>query len=220
MNEKETGSVLAEVRRIGIVPVVQLDDSDDAIPLADALKSGRLPMAEVTFRTDAAEESIARISAQCSDFTVGAGTVVNVGQAKRAIDAGAAFVVCPGLNKQVIEYCLGRDIPVIPGVVTPTEIMSALELGVRVVKYFPANLFGGISGINSLASVFRDVDFMPTGGVNIANLGEFLAHQRVAACGGTWMVKPELIAAGDFERVSVLSEEAVAVAAAQREKEF
>ncbi len=194
-----------------IVPVVKLDRVEDACPLAEALCEGGLPVAEITFRTDAAEESIRRIRAAFPEMLVGAGTIINTEQAKRATDAGAAFLVSPGISEEILEFAEAGDLPVFPGVCTPSEIMLALRHGLRVVKFFPAEAYGGIRTMKALSGPFPGILFMPTGGISPGNLVEYLSYERVAAVGGSWMVKASLIKDGFFDEISRLTAEAVAM---------
>ena len=185
------------IRKTGIVPVVVLDDANDAVPLAEALIRGGLPCAEVTFRTAAAEESIRRITEKYPDMLVGAGTVLTTEQVDRAVAAGAKFIVAPGLNPVTVKYCLEKGVPVFPGVLTPSEIEQALSLGLKVVKFFPAEPSGGLKMIQAIAAAYVGLLFMPTGGINAKNVGDYLADEKhILACGGSWMVKKDLIAAG------------------------
>ncbi|MCL2852927.1 MAG: bifunctional 4-hydroxy-2-oxoglutarate aldolase/2-dehydro-3-deoxy-phosphogluconate aldolase [Defluviitaleaceae bacterium] len=201
--------VFEKLKNIGIVPVVKLDSPRDAVPLAKALIDGGIPCAEVTFRTDAAEESIRAIARDMPEMLVGAGTVTTLDQLDRAVKAGASFIVSPGLNPKIVQACIDRNIPVCPGCVTPSEIEQALELGLKTVKFFPAEPMGGLAAIKALSGPYTDLKFMPTGGINAKNIGEYLAFPKVVACGGSWMVDPKLIAAGDFESVKRISREAV-----------
>jgi len=196
-----------------IVPVVKLDRTEDAKPLAEALIRGGLPVAEVTFRTDAAEGSIRIMRREFPDMLVGAGTVINTEQAKRAVDAGAAFLVSPGTNEKVLQFAIDQDIPVFPGACTPSEIITALEYGLEVVKFFPAKQYGGLDTMKALAGPFPAIRFMPTGGIDLNNMKEFLAFKKIIAIGGSWMVKDTLINAGDFEGIAKLTKEAVELAA-------
>ena len=200
--------VLKKIGEIGIIPVVVLDDANDAEPLAKALIDGGLPCAEVTFRTAAAEEAIRKMSAAYPDLFVGAGTVLTVEQANRAVDAGAKFIVSPGLNPEVVKYCVQRGIPVCPGTCTPSDIEQALALGLDVVKFFPAEPAGGLGFIKAIAAPYTGVKFMPTGGISAKNVREYLAYDRILACGGSWMVKKDLVQAGDFEKITELVREA------------
>lgn len=201
--------VLLAVR---IVPVVVLADATDAGPLAAALVAGGLPVAEVTFRTDAASDAIRAMSAQ-PGMIVGAGTVVRPELVDQAADAGASFVVSPGLSTAVVERARERGLLVIPGAVTPTEIMAALDLGLTTLKFFPANTYGGASALKSLGAPFRSVRFIPTGGVSAANLSDYLCLPNVVAVGGSWMVDPRLVSDGNFAAIQALATDAVAVAA-------
>lgn len=200
--------VLKKIGEIGIIPVVVLDDAKDAEPLAKALIDGGLPCAEVTFRTAAAEEAIRKMSTAYPDLFVGAGTVLTVEQANRAVDAGAKFIVSPGLNPEVVKYCVQRGIPVCPGTCTPSDIEQALALGLDVVKFFPAEPAGGLGFIKAIAAPYTGVKFMPTGGISAKNVREYLAYDRILACGGSWMVKNDLVKAGDFEKITELVREA------------
>ena len=200
------------IRKTGIVPVVVLDDAKDAEPLAEALIRGGLPCAEVTFRTAAAEESIRRMTAKFPEMLVGAGTVLTTEQVDRAIAAGAKFIVAPGLNPVTVKYCLEKGIPVFPGVLTPSEIEQALSLGLQVVKFFPAEPSGGLKMIQAIAAAYVGLKFMPTGGINAKNVGEYLADEKhILACGGSWMVKKDLIAAGEFGKIEEMAREAAAL---------
>lgn len=203
--------IMDEIITYGIIPVVVLEDSGDALPLADALCEGGLPCAEITFRTDAAEESIRVMTKKHPDMLVGAGTVLTTEQVDRAIDAGAQFIVSPGINPKVVEYCMERNILVIPGVATPSEIEKALELGITDVKFFPAEALGGISMIKALAAPYVGVRFMPTGGINKSNVRDYLAYDRISACGGSWMVKGDLIKAGEFDKIIDMVRETVGI---------
>ncbi len=194
-----------------LVPVVVLDDAADADGLARALVAGGLPVAEVTFRTPAAEESIKIIAAR-GDVIVGAGTVLTVDQVDRAVAAGASYVVSPGLSRAVIERCGEHGVAVLPGAVTATEVQAALELGVSTLKFFPAGTSGGAKAIAALAAPFGGVSFVPTGGIGRANLHEYLALPCVHAVGGSWMVPRDLVSTGRFEKVAALVAEAVALA--------
>jgi len=194
------GNTINQFRQIGIIPVVVLDDAKDAKPLGEALVKGGLPAAEVTFRTDAAEESI-RIMSKVEGLLVGAGTVLTIEQAKRAVDAGAKFIVSPGLNPDVVKWCIDENVPVTPGVQTPTEIEKALGLGLTTVKFFPAEPAGGLKMIKAVAAPYTMMSFMPTGGINADNIREYLSYDRIVACGGTWMIKKELIKEGKFDEI-------------------
>jgi 2-dehydro-3-deoxyphosphogluconate aldolase/(4S)-4-hydroxy-2-oxoglutarate aldolase len=204
--------VLEEIRRLRIVPVVAIHDSRAAGPLADALLAGGLPCAEVTFRTDAAERSI-RVLAERGGVLVGAGTVLKIEQVKIAVEAGAKFIVSPGLNPNVVRYCLDQGIPVTPGVCTPSELSLALDFGLEVVKFFPAEAFGGLKTLKAISEPYSRMRFIPTGGIGPANLVEYLLFPRVLACGGSWMVKSDLISSGNFQEITRLTRQAVELAA-------
>lgn len=201
--------ILQRIQKIGIVPVVVLDDAKDAAPLAKALCEGGLACAEVTFRTAAAEESIRIISTEFPDMLVGAGTVLTTEQVDRAVSAGAKFIVSPGLDPKVVTYCIERNIPVTPGTCTPSDLAIAASLGLDVVKFFPAEQAGGLAMIKAMAAAYTQMMFMPTGGINAKNLNSYLAYDRILACGGSWMVKKDLIAAGEFDKIRELTKEAV-----------
>lgn len=200
-----------KLEKFGVIPVIALDDPDDALPLAAALIDGGLPCAEVTFRTAAAEESIRRIAAAYPDMLVGAGTVLTTQQVDRAVAAGAKFIVSPGLNPNVVRHCLKKGVPAAPGCCTPSEIEQAMELGLGVVKFFPAEAMGGLKTIKALAAPYTGLRFMPTGGINASNLRSYLDHPRVLACGGSWMVSKELIRAHDFAQITELVRQAAAI---------
>lgn len=201
--------VLEKIQKIGIVPVVVLDDAKDAKPLAKALCEGGLPCAEVTFRTAAAEESIRIMAEEFPEMLIGAGTVLTTEQVDRAVNAGAKFIVSPGLNPEVVKYCVSKKIPITPGTSNPSDIETALSFGLEVVKFFPAEAAGGLNMIKSLAAPYTNVKFMPTGGINANNINSYLAFDKIIACGGSWMVKGDLIKAGDFDKIRELTKEAV-----------
>jgi len=193
----------------GVVPVVVLQEAADAPDVARALADGGIPCAEVTFRTTAAVKAIESIARLLPHVDVGAGTVLTVEQARAALGAGASFIVAPGFNRKVVEFCLAQDIPVLPGVATPSDIESALEYGLDVVKFFPAEAQGGIDYLKAISGPYHHVRFVPTGGVQPANLLNYLRFPKVLACGGSWMVAPDLIEAGRFDVIRHLTEEAV-----------
>lgn len=204
--------MLEQIKEIGIVPVVVLNDAKDAEPLAEALVAGGLNCAEVTFRTDAAEESIKRIVAKYPDMLVGAGTVLTKEQADRAIAAGAKFIVAPGLNPEIVKYVQSKGVPMLPGVVTPSEIEQAMSLGLKTVKFFPAEPSGGLKMIQAMAAAYVGMTFMPTGGINASNVRDYLADTKhILACGGSWMVKGDLIKAGEFDKIREMTAEAAAI---------
>lgn len=201
--------VLERIRNLGIIPVVKLDDAKDAVPLAKALCEGGLPVAEVTFRTDAAEESIRRMTESFPDMFVGAGTVLTTEQVDRAIAAGAQFIVSPGFNPVVVQYCIEKGIVITPGISSPSEIEQALMLGLEVVKFFPAEASGGLAKIKAMAAPYTAMKFMPTGGINEKNLLAYLDFPKILACGGSWMVSDKLINAGEFDKIREMTEAAV-----------
>ena len=200
----------------GVVPVVVLEDAEDALPLAQALTEGGLPCAEVTFRTEAAEESIRRMREKYPDMLVGAGTVLTTEQVDRAVKAGAKFIVSPGFDPEIVDYCLGREIPVFPGCTTPSELAQAVKRGMKVVKFFPAEQAGGVAMIKAMAAPYNTVKFMPTGGISAKNLKEYLEYDKILCCGGSWMVKGDMIRNGEFGKIKELTEEAVKLAASIR----
>lgn len=201
--------ILEKIQSIGIVPVVVLEDAKDAAPLAQALCNGGLPCAEVTYRTEAAEESIRIMAKEFPQMLVGAGTVLTTEQVDTAVAAGARFIVSPGLNPKVVRHCIEKEIPVMPGTANPSDVEQALELGLEVVKFFPAEAAGGLNMIKSMAAPYSKVRFMPTGGISVKNLNEYLAFPKILACGGSWMVKGDLIKAGAFDKIEELTRAAV-----------
>ena len=201
-------AVLEKIEKIGIVPVVVLNDAKDAEPLAKALCNGGLPCAEVTFRTEAAEESIRIMTEKFPKMLVGAGTVLTTEQVDRAVAAGAKFIVSPGLNPKVVQYCIDKYIPVTPGTQTPSEMEKALEMGLDVVKFFPAEPAGGLKMIKAVAAPYTTLKFMPTGGINLGNVEEYLKYDRILACGGSWMVKGDLVSAGKFDEIEKMTKDA------------
>ena len=203
--------MMQQLQKIGIVPVVVLDRAEDALPLAECLVKGGLPCAEVTFRTAAAEESIRQMAKAFPDMIVGAGTVLTCEQADRAIDAGAKFIVSPGFNPKVTEYVLKKGVPMTPGVCTPTEIEAALQFDLDVLKFFPAEPSGGLKMIKALAAPYVGVNFMPTGGISPSNVRDYLAYNRIVACGGSWMVSGSLVKEGKFDEIEALVREAAGI---------
>lgn len=201
--------MLTKIQKMGIVPVVKLDDAKDAVPLAKALCEGGLPCAEITFRTAAAEESIRLMRQAYPDMLIGAGTVLTTEQVDKAVGAGATFIVSPGLNPKVVRYCVDKNIPITPGCANPSDIEAAIELGLEVVKFFPAEAAGGLAMIKAMAAPYVNMKFMPTGGINAKNLISYLDFNKIIACGGSWMVNDELVKAGDFEKIRQLTREAV-----------
>lgn len=203
--------VLERLGGIGIVPVVVLEDARDALPLAKALCDGGLPCAEITFRTEAAEESIRVLSREFPEILVGAGTVLTIEQAEKAVAAGAKFLVSPGTNPHVVKYCVENHLLITPGCANPSDIEQALEFGLEVVKFFPAEPAGGLAMIRALAAPYRNVKFMPTGGIHPGNVGEYLKYDRILACGGSWMVKSDWIREKAFDKIRQLCSEAVQI---------
>jgi 2-dehydro-3-deoxyphosphogluconate aldolase/(4S)-4-hydroxy-2-oxoglutarate aldolase len=204
-------NIVERAREIGIVPVVSISKLEHALPLAEALLEGGLPCAEITFRTAAAAEAIAQIRSRFTEIFLGAGTVLTTEQADAAINAGAEFIVSPGTNLVVVDHCLAKGVTIFPGVCTPTEIEMALSKSVDVLKFFPAEPMGGVKFLQAICAPYRNVRFIPTGGIDTKNIGQYLALPQVVACGGSWMVKPELFEAGDFAKVKQLAGEAVAL---------
>ena len=202
-------AVLEQISKIGIVPVVKIDRAEDALPLAKALCAGGLPCAEVTFRTDAAAEAIKIMTTNFPDMCVGAGTVLNAEQVDAAVEAGAKFIVSPGLNPRTVKYCIEKNVPVTPGTSSPSDIEQAIELGLEVVKFFPAEQSGGLAKIKAMAAPYVNMKFMPTGGINAKNLTDYLDFKKVIACGGSWMVPGDLINAGQWDKIEQLTREAV-----------
>ncbi len=201
--------ILEKIKALGIVPVVKIDDVSTAIPLAKALCDGGLPCAEITFRTAQAKEAISLISKEFPDMLIGAGTVLTTKQVDDAIEAGAKFIVSPGLNPEIVKYCIDKDIPITPGTANASDIECAISLGLDVVKFFPAEVNGGIAAIKALAAPYTQMCFMPTGGVSSKNLNDYLSFDKVIACGGSWMVNPELLTKGDYKEIERLTREAV-----------
>ena len=200
--------ITEKFQKIGVVPVVVLDDAKDAIPLAKALIEGGLPCAEVTFRTEAAEESIRLMVEKYPEMLVGAGTVLTREQVDLAVSAGAKFIVSPGFDPEIVDYCLEKEIPVFPGCVSPSEVAQAVKRGLKIVKFFPAEPAGGISMIKAMAAPYTGIKFMPTGGISTKNLEEYLTCDKILCCGGSWMVKGDLVKAGEFDKIKELTTEA------------
>ena len=208
-------SAVERFSSLRILPVIVIDDPEDAVPLAGALAGGGLPCAEVTLRTPRAMEALRRIAAEMPDMLVGAGTVLTPAQAAEARGAGARFVVAPGFSPAVVEYCQSVDLPVFPGVCTPTEVEMALGMGLAVLKFFPAEPIGGLAYLKAIAAPYTTVSFMPTGGIGPSNLASYLAWPRIVACGGSWMAPNEWIAAKQFGRIRETTRDAVAIANAR-----
>jgi 2-dehydro-3-deoxyphosphogluconate aldolase / (4S)-4-hydroxy-2-oxoglutarate aldolase len=203
--------ILARLRTLRIVPVIVIDDPKDAVPLAAALIDGGLSCAEITFRTAGAREALRQIAAAHPRMLAGAGTVLTPRQAAEAVDAGAQFIVAPGFNPAVVDYCLEHEIPVYPGVCTPTEIEMALGKGLETVKFFPAEPIGGLPYLKAISAPYGSIAFMPTGGINPANLPNYLGFRKVVACGGSWMAPADWIATKQFGRIRAETEKAVAL---------
>ena len=204
-------NIMVQIEITGVIPVVVINDVEDAEPLAQALCEGGLPCAEVTFRTAAAEESIRKMTDIYPNMLIGAGTVLTTEQVDRAVVAGAKFIVSPGFDPEVVDYCILKQIPVFPGCITPSEVAQAVKRGLKVVKFFPAAQFGGVSTIQALAAPYVGLKFMPTGGVNAKNLADYLQCKSIIACGGSWMVKSDLIKAGEFAKIKDMTKEAVSL---------
>jgi len=202
-------AVLEELGKIGIVPVIKIDDARNAVPLAKALAAGGIPCAELTFRTAQSEEAIHRIKQEAPEILTGAGTVLTTEQVDKAINAGAQFIVSPGFNPRIVAYCIQKGIPVTPGCVNPSDIEQAIEFGLEVVKFFPAEQAGGLDYIKAISAPYHNLKFMPTGGINADNIAKYISFNKVHACGGSWMAAPNLINAGEFEKITALSREAV-----------
>jgi len=210
--------ILKQIGEIGIVPVIAISDVEKAVPLARALAAGGIPCAEVTFRTAEGEECIRRIAAEVPEVLVGAGTVTTTEQVDRAINAGAKFLVSPGLNRNVVSYSTSKNIPIVPGCATPSEMEAAMELGIYAIKFFPAEQAGGLPYIKAVAAPYTNLRFLPTGGINAGNLSKYIAFSKVIACGGSWMVAKELIDSSSFDEITKLCKEAVMIVRDTREK--
>lgn len=191
-----------------VVPVVVLDKVEDAIPTAKAMAAGGVDTMEITFRTACAPECIKAVAENCPDVLVGAGTILNLEQCKLAVEMGAKFIVSPGFSKEVVTWCVENNIPVLPGCVTPTEIMAALECGLKMVKFFPANVYGGLNAMKNLSAPFTGVKFLPTGGVNASNIKEYIDAPFIHAVGGSWVCAKADITAGNWDKITELCKEA------------
>jgi 2-dehydro-3-deoxyphosphogluconate aldolase/(4S)-4-hydroxy-2-oxoglutarate aldolase len=209
--------ILETLGHLGVVPVVKIERADDAVPLGNALIAGGLPCVEITFRTDAAEEAIRQIATELPQIVIGAGTVLSVEHAEKAVAAGARYIVSPGFDPKVVDWCLTRDVAVTPGIATPTEINMALDKGLNILKFFPAEALGGLKTLKALAAPYGGVKFIPTGGINSKNLADYLSLPAVHACGGSWLVTSNLISAGEFAEITRLAEEAQAIVRQVRE---
>lgn len=200
--------VTEKIEKIGIVPVVVLNDAKDAKPLAHALCEGGLPCAEVTFRTKAAKDAIRIMAEAYPSMVVGAGTVLTTQQVEEATEAGAKFIVSPGFDPEVVDYCIEKNIPVFPGCATASEVAQAVKRGLKVVKFFPAETSGGVAAVKALSAPYGTIRFMPTGGININNVKDYLSNDCILACGGSWMVKSALIEQGKFDEIRQMTQEA------------
>ena len=201
--------IIKKLGEFGIIPVIAIDDATTAVPLGQALLNGGLPCAEITFRTAAAAEAIQKMSAAHPDIVVGAGTVLTVEQAETAVASGAKFIVTPGFDATVVDWCIAHGVPITPGVMTPTEINMALNKDITLVKFFPAEAAGGVKALKAIAAPYGGVTFIPTGGVSTGNLADYLSLPMVHACGGSWVATKALINAGEFEKIEKLTAEAV-----------
>lgn len=201
--------IFERIHSTGIIPVVKIDDEEKAIPLANALKAGGINCAEITFRTSQARKTIEKITEACPDMLVGAGTVLTTEQAEQAVAAGAQFIVSPGFNPEVVRYCVTNNIPIVPGCSNPSDIEMAMSFGLNVVKFFPAEASGGVNYIKAISAPYKNIKFVPTGGISEKNLNDYLSLPQVLACGGSWMVKDEYINSGNFEKITELCKEAV-----------
>jgi 2-dehydro-3-deoxyphosphogluconate aldolase/(4S)-4-hydroxy-2-oxoglutarate aldolase len=219
MLDSNNNNPLAALGFAGVVPVITISTASKAARLGQALLEGGLACAEITFRTEAAETAIGQMIGAHPEILVGAGTVLTIDQARRAMDAGARFIVSPGFEARVVTWCLDNGIPIVPGVATPTEINMALEYGLEILKFFPASAFGGVTTLKAIAAPYHEVKFIPTGGVNAQNLAEYLRLSSVLACGGSWLVKHNTIEDGKFDQITRLSKEAVEIVRQVREKE-
>ena len=208
--------IAEKFQKFGVVPVVVLEDTKDAVPLAKALVEGGLPCAEVTFRTEAAEESIRLMAEQFPEMLVGAGTVLTTEQVDAAVGAGAKFIVSPGFDPEIVDYCLEKGITVLPGCITPSEVAQAVKRGLEVIKFFPAEQSGGLAMIKAMSAPYTTVKFMPTGGISAKNVASYLECDKIFACGGSWMVKKNLIEDQEFDKIRDLTAEAVNIAKSVR----
>ncbi len=200
--------VIEKLAKAGIVPVVVLEDAKDAVPTAKAMVAGGIDVMEITFRTAAAADSIQAVAENCPEMLVGAGTVLNLEQCKLAVEKGAKFIVSPGFDAEVVAWCVEKGIAVCPGCVTPTEIMAAIKLGLKIVKFFPANVYGGLNAMKNLAAPFVGIKFIPTGGVNTENIKEYITAPFIHAVGGSWVCPKADISAGNFEKITQLCAQA------------
>ncbi len=201
--------IIKRLFECGGIPVIKIDDANQAIPLCDALAKGMIDVAEITFRTEAAEEAIKNVSENLPNVLVGAGTVLNIDLAKKAVNAGAKFIVTPGFNEEVVSYCIENNIPVVPGVATPSDIERALTYGLKYLKFFPAEANGGIKALKAMSAPYGDIKFMPTGGINLNNISEYLSFDKIVACGGTFMIDNEALKNGEYSKITNLAKKSV-----------
>lgn len=211
-------NILESISKIGIVPVITIDDIEKAVPLAKALVAGGIPCAEITFRTAQAAQAIREITAAVPEIIVGAGTVISIDLAKQAVAAGAQFIVAPGFNSEVVDWCIHHDIPVIPGVNNPTGVEAGISKGLSFLKFFPAEVSGGLAMLEALSGPYPGVLFMPTGGIGPENMQSYMERKNVFAVGGSWMVRKDLIARGDWDTITTISREALAKRQAMQQK--
>jgi 2-dehydro-3-deoxyphosphogluconate aldolase/(4S)-4-hydroxy-2-oxoglutarate aldolase len=203
--------VLQQLNSYRIIPVIEIEKASDAGSLGKALLDGGLPFAEITFRTDAASEAIKTMVTAFPDMWVGAGSVISIFQAQKAVLAGARYIVSPGFDEAVVDWCLERNVPVFPGVATPTEVIMGVKKGLKVLKFFPSEVLGGVNAIKAVGAPFPDIQFIPTGGISAANLAEYLRLPAVVACGGSWLASKKMISENRFEEITVLTREAMAI---------
>lgn len=201
--------IVEDLSRVGLVPVIKIDDPESAVPLVSALAKGGIPVAEITFRTAYAAEAISRIASALPEVLVGAGTVITVDQVKSAVEAGAKYIISPGFDPEVVGYCIENGIPITPGCSNPSDVSIAARMGLDTVKFFPAEAAGGVKMLKALAGPFPDMKFIPTGGIGLKNLGDYLALPSVLACGGSWMVPESMVENGDWDGITALAKEAV-----------
>jgi Entner-Doudoroff aldolase len=204
-------TITQQIEQLGVFPIIVIDDPADAIPLGESLLEAGLPCVEVTFRTEAAEAAIHNLSRNFPDLLLGAGTILSTEQARRAIDAGVKFILSPGFNPMVVDYCQGQGVDIYPGICTPTEIEAAMAKGLKVLKFFPSEAMGGIPYLKAISAPLAMVKYIPTGGVNIQNLPEYLRFDKILACAGTWIAKKQLLQEKDFSTIKKQAEEAVAI---------
>lgn len=209
-------NVMERCINCGVVPVVVIENLKDAVPTAKAMLAGGVDVMEITMRTAAGLDSIRTVSAECPDMLVGAGTVITLEQCKACVEAGAKFIVSPGFDPEVVAWCMENEVPVLPGCVTPTEIMAAMKLGCKTVKFFPANVYGGLNAMKGLAGPFGGLKFLPTGGISAKNLAEYLAAPFISAVGGSWMCTKADITAGNLDKITELCQEAHDIVVASR----